>query len=65
MRLIGEILGSLKLLLEFSADPDAKTTDGNSPLRCACEHNYEEETGLLLEYGADPNLSTHEWTPLP
>lgn len=56
---------SLKLLLEFGADPNAKATDGNTPLRCACEYNHEEEAKVLLEYGADPNISAPEWTPLP
>src|SRR5205085_3894463 len=34
---------SLKLLLEFGADPDAKDANGNTALLCACYYNHEAE----------------------
>jgi hypothetical protein len=49
-------LTSLRLLLEFGADPNLKTADGNPALRYACDCGYEEVTMLLLSYGADPNI---------
>jgi hypothetical protein len=55
---------SLKLLLEFGADPDLKAADGSSPLRYACQHGREEEARLLLEYGADPNIMAPDRSPL-
>lgn len=58
-------LATLKLLLEFGADPDAKKSDGNTALHCACQRGLEPITKLLLEYGADPNISAPHWTPLP
>jgi len=58
-------LATLKLLLEFEADPDAKKSDGNTAFRGACQHGLEPITKLLLEYGADPNISAPHWTPLP
>jgi hypothetical protein len=56
---------SLKLLLEFGADPNIKNSKGDTPLRCAGEYNREAEARLLLEYGADPNISSPDWTSLP
>ncbi|KAH0537558.1 hypothetical protein FGG08_005657 [Glutinoglossum americanum] len=58
-------IATLKLLLEFGADPNAKATNGGTPLRCACQFNHEAEAKILLEYGADPNVSAPDWTPLP
>jgi ankyrin repeat protein len=49
---------SLRLLLEFGADPNLKSADGNPALRYACQHGYEEAATLLLSYGADPNIKS-------
>jgi ankyrin repeat protein len=57
-------IASLRYLLEFGGDPDIATADGNTPLRCACQHGHEDETKLLLEYGANPNGLTPVWTAL-
>jgi ankyrin repeat protein len=54
---------TLKLLLEFGADPDAPDKRGITPLRMSCE-NREEQAKLLLEWGADPNISAPNWTAL-
>jgi ankyrin repeat protein len=58
-------LESLKVLLDFGANPDAALTDGRNPLRYACELGREPEARLLLEYGADPNVSSPHYTALP
>jgi ankyrin repeat protein len=55
---------TLKLLLEFGANPDAPDKYGNTPLRVSCDCR-EEQARLLLEWGADPNISTPDWTALP
>jgi ankyrin repeat protein len=55
---------TLKLLLEFGADPDAPDKGENTPLRASCA-DREEQAKLLLEWGADPNISTPDWTALP
>jgi ankyrin repeat protein len=53
---------SLKLLLEFGANPDAPNSSRTTPLQ---QCNGREEQGkLLLEYGADPNAPTSSWTVL-
>lgn len=51
-------LTSLRLLLEFGADPNLKPADGNPALRYACQYGYEEAAKLLLSYGADPNIKS-------
>ena len=49
-------LTSLRLLLEFRADPNLKPADGDPALRYACQRGYEEAAVLLLSYGVDPNI---------
>jgi hypothetical protein len=51
-------LTSLRLLLEFGADPNLKAVDGNPALRYASQYGYEEAATLLLSYGADPNIKS-------
>lgn len=50
-------LDSVRLLLLFGADANAKDMDGFTPLYAATEALFFESAQLLLKYGADPNLS--------
>ena len=56
-------------LLERGADPDAVSSSGNCALHLAAMRGLVEITGLLLEYGADPNRQDAgnrallPWTP--
>jgi ankyrin repeat protein len=48
-------LEKTKLLLEYKADLNIKTTDGNTPLLVACVGRAQQEMiKLYLQYGADP-----------
>jgi len=50
-------LEKTKLLLEYKADVNNKTTDGNTPLLVACVGNGQYDMiKLLLDYGANPLL---------
>ena len=48
---------TVRLLLLFGADPNAKDKDGFTPLFTATEASFLEAAQLLLKYGADPNVS--------
>ncbi|KAJ1491678.1 ankyrin repeat-containing domain protein [Baffinella frigidus] len=45
-------------LLENGAEVDASTAKGNTPLMYACAGGHMECTGVLLEYGASPNIKS-------
>ena len=49
-------LGSVRLLLEAGADPNAITSGGGTPLSTAMWHNAMDKIKLLLDHGADPDL---------
>ncbi|KAK5735461.1 hypothetical protein LTR17_008159 [Elasticomyces elasticus] len=49
-------MDSVRLLLLFGADANAKDIDGLTPLYAATEAMFLEAAQLLLRYGADPNL---------
>lgn len=53
-------LTSLRLLLEFGAEPNLKPNDGFPALRYACQYGWEEATRLLLSYGDDSNIMSKE-----
>jgi ankyrin repeat protein len=55
---------SLKLLLEFGADPDSLNKSQRTAISYAC-YLKEELVKLLLDFGADPNLVAPELLPLP
>ena len=47
------------------ANPDAKTNEGDTPLRKATEAGHEDAIRLLLDAGADPNARISDGdTPL-
>jgi ankyrin repeat protein len=48
---------SVRLLLLFGADPNAKDKDSFTPLFSATQASFYEAAELLLKYGADPNIS--------
>lgn len=50
-------LDTVRLLLLFGADSNAKDKDSFTPLFAATEASFFEAAQLLLKYGADPNLS--------
>ena len=55
---------TLKLLLEFGADPnESMRQDGITALRLGC-NNRAQQAQILLEWGADPNQFSQEWSPL-
>lgn len=46
-------------------DVDVKTSEGTTPLMCACEYNRLSVVQYLLQMGADPNArDIHDKTPL-
>ena len=50
---------SVKVLLEYGADPNAKEgSAGQTPLMFAAARNRVESVELLLDAGADPSIST-------
>ena len=50
---------SVEVLLEYSADPNAKEgSAGQTPLMFAAARNRVESVELLLDAGADPSIST-------
>ncbi|XP_075150576.1 ankyrin repeat domain-containing protein 49 [Haematobia irritans] len=54
-----------KLLLQYKADPNAKTKLGWTPLHSACKWSHAESVSLLLQHGADVNAqSDGQQTPL-
>ena len=50
-------IDSVRLLLLFGADANAKDMEGFTPLYAATDAKNFEAAALLLKYGADPNLS--------
>ncbi|KAK4541651.1 hypothetical protein LTR36_007795 [Oleoguttula mirabilis] len=60
-------LANLRLLLLFGADANAQDRDGLTPLYTATESSFFEAAQLLLQYGADPNVSAgpyeEKWNP--
>lgn len=55
---------TLKLLLEFGADPnESKNADGTTALRATCE-GRPEQAEMLLQWGADPNQFGPSVSPL-
>lgn len=63
--IINHDLESLRLLLLFGADPNAKDKDGASPLYTATGQSYFEAAQLLVKYGADANLSAGPYGETP
>ncbi|KAL6799179.1 ankyrin repeat-containing domain protein [Trichoderma sp. SZMC 28013] len=53
----GEHEKTVKLLLEYGADPNASDIDGITPIAGSAGDGHEAVVKLLLEYGADPNAS--------
>ncbi|XP_039950338.1 ankyrin repeat domain-containing protein 49 [Bactrocera neohumeralis] len=54
-----------KLLLEYKADPNARTNMGWTPLHSACKWSNAECAELLLQHGSDVNAkSDGDQTPL-
>lgn len=54
-----------KLLLQYKADPNARTNMGWTPLHSACKWGNAECAELLLQHGSDVNAkSDGEQTPL-
>ncbi|XP_017476113.1 PREDICTED: ankyrin repeat domain-containing protein 49 [Rhagoletis zephyria] len=54
-----------KLLLQYKANPNARTNLGWTPLHSACKWSNAECAGLLLQHGADVNArSEGDQTPL-
>ncbi|KAK4579841.1 hypothetical protein LTR86_000042 [Recurvomyces mirabilis] len=50
-------IDSIRLLLAFGAESNAKDKDNYTPLYTATEASAFDEAQLLLKYGADPNIS--------
>ena len=48
-------LTDLKPLLELGADPNARDSDGNTPLHLASQNGYVEVVEILLDCGVDVN----------
>lgn len=55
--IVNHDLTSVRLLLLFGADPNAKDKDGYTPLFSATQASFFEAAQFLLKYGADPNFS--------
>lgn len=54
-----------KLLLQYNANPNAKTNLGWTPLHSACKWSNAQCASLLLQFGADVNAqSDGQQTPL-
>jgi ankyrin repeat protein len=62
----GKSLSFIKDLLELGSDPNlTEQKEGRSPLYDAAWSENEPLVSLLLEYGANPNISDKDkWTPL-
>lgn len=56
---------SVRLLLMFGADANAKDKDGFTPLFSATQASFFEAAQLLLKYGADPNISAGPYDENP
>ncbi|KAF2167276.1 hypothetical protein M409DRAFT_22703 [Zasmidium cellare ATCC 36951] len=54
--IVNHDLESVRLLLLFGADANAKDKDGSTPLYTATGHSFFEAAQLLVKYGADSNL---------
>lgn len=58
-------LDIVKLLLQYKANPNAKTNMGWTPLHSSCKWSNAECASLLLQHGADVNAqSDGQQTPL-
>lgn len=49
--------GAVELLLRQNSDPNARESDGSTPLGWAATRANTEIAGMLLKAGADPNLT--------
>ena len=54
----------IRLLIQKGVDPNAKNSDGETPLVIAIRHSSIENIKALLENGADINAMVHGFTPL-
>jgi ankyrin repeat protein len=52
------LLETLKVLLEYKADPDVKEADGVTPLWLAAQGGHKDVMKALLNYNANPNTQT-------
>jgi hypothetical protein len=58
-------IGTMRILLEHGADPNAQDCEGKTALLNAADNSYAEQAEILLNAGADPNLADNEGrTPL-
>ena len=55
--IVNHDFASVRLLLVFGADPNAKDKEGFTPLLTATQASFFDAAQLLLKYGADPDLS--------
>jgi uncharacterized protein len=53
-----DVLGIIKLLLEFGADPNQRGLEDYTPLHKAVSERNMPAMKLLLEAGADPRIRT-------
>ena len=55
----------MHVLIEHGGDVNAKSKAGNTPLVAACSSRKFDVAKMLVAAGADPNLSSQNWAPLP
>lgn len=63
--IVNHDLESVRLLLLFGLDANAKDRDGSTPLYTATGHSFFDAALLLVKYGADSNLSAGPYGESP
>ncbi|KAK3715681.1 hypothetical protein LTR37_006906 [Vermiconidia calcicola] len=63
--IVNHDFASVRLLLLFGANANAKDKDGFTPLFSATQASFYEAAQLLLKYGADTNLSAGPYDETP